>query len=490
VQASQAEQAERRAKKAEVRRLARLAKAGKLPTDEETMDGAAAAATTASAAANVPALTLQKQLSGQDLSRLAVEAAAAATTFAATAVEEDAAETRRRIVDRSAFSKEFTTVVERSDVIIEVLDARDPLGCHSQSVLSRILAASPSKRVVIVLNKVDLIPPAAARDWLRYLTRATGYPVVAFRAATGTRRGQRIGRVSGTAEDTLSRSAGTLQSNVSLGADVLMSLLKEMSRVGNASTSHLVACVVGYPNTGKSSIINSLAREKITGVAAKAGFTRAVQEVKIDLKLRILDSPGIYPEKSRDTEDDLILRNAVAIDRVDDVFSSVTEIFRRTCAYDAVETPEGELVRGDPCPGPQQALAQALGVDKGFMGPYSPDSLILAVARKYECIKRGGLADLDQAGRIILRAWTEGRVNYFVPPPSADDLTALGDAVDAAVTTEAKGDAAAAATTTESAAIVPQLAPAFSLESLLAQQEAALTDAADSRSWVLLQPTF
>lgn len=55
---------------------------------------------------------------------------------------------------RRAFYKEFVKVVEASDVIIHVLDARDPLGSRCQDVERLVLKSGPTKRVVLLLNKI------------------------------------------------------------------------------------------------------------------------------------------------------------------------------------------------------------------------------------------------------------------------------------------------------------------------------------------------
>lgn len=112
---------------------------------------------------------------------------------------------------KKAFYREFQKVVEESDVILEVLDARDPLGTRAIDVEERI-RASARKRLILVLNKVDLIPKANLEKWLKYLRRE--YPTVAFKASTQTQRSN-LGRGKGSADQA---SAASLQSSESLGA--------------------------------------------------------------------------------------------------------------------------------------------------------------------------------------------------------------------------------------------------------------------------------
>ena len=85
-------------------------------------------------------------------------------------------------LSRKSYYKEFRKVVEASDVIIQVLDARDPLGCRCPQIEELVMAAGNNKRIVLLLNKVDLVPKAIVQSWLKYLR--SEFPTVAFKAST------------------------------------------------------------------------------------------------------------------------------------------------------------------------------------------------------------------------------------------------------------------------------------------------------------------
>ena len=76
-----------------------------------------------------------------------------------------------------------------------------------------------------------------------------------------------------------------------VGGEALMGLLKNYARARGIKKS-LVVGVVGFPNTGKSSVINSLKRRKAVAVSPVPGCTKTLQEVAIDKKLVLIDSPG------------------------------------------------------------------------------------------------------------------------------------------------------------------------------------------------------
>jgi len=71
---------------------------------------------------------------------------------------------------RKAYDKVFKQVVEQADVVLYVLDARDPEGTRSRDVERTVMAAAGGgKRLILILNKVDLIPPPVLRGWLTHL---------------------------------------------------------------------------------------------------------------------------------------------------------------------------------------------------------------------------------------------------------------------------------------------------------------------------------
>lgn len=94
------------------------------------------------------------------------------------------------------YLKELNKVIEASDVIVEVLDARDPLGCRCLQVEKMIMEAG-NKKIVLLLNKIDLVPRESVQGWLTYLRGF--FPTVAFKASTQTQR-QHLGQSTADAE--------------------------------------------------------------------------------------------------------------------------------------------------------------------------------------------------------------------------------------------------------------------------------------------------
>ena len=174
------------------------------------------------------------------------------------------------------------------------------------------------------LRATDLVPNENAVAWLKVLRNEL--PTVAFKANT-QKQGTNLGRSSSKdATKAASHLAGKAEC---LGASTLLQLLKNYCRNLNLKTAISVG-VIGFPNVGKSSLINSLKRSRVVGVGSTPGFTKTVQEVHLDKHVKLLDSPGIvFTTKTDGVDASTALRNCVKIDKLDDPVSPVDLIVKR-----------------------------------------------------------------------------------------------------------------------------------------------------------------
>lgn len=78
------------------------------------------------------------------------------------------------------YFKEIKKVIESCDILVEILDARDPLACRCKTIEQKILGMPGEKKIILLLNKIDLVPIENAHAWQNHLRRE--YPTVLFKA--------------------------------------------------------------------------------------------------------------------------------------------------------------------------------------------------------------------------------------------------------------------------------------------------------------------
>lgn len=260
------------------------------------------------------------------------------------------------------------SVVEEADIIIQVLDARDPQGCRSPQIEDMV--RTKGKRLVFVLNKTDLVPEAAVRGWVKTLRREG--PCIPFAANTQKQKNN-LKRVP--------------------GADMLIKVLKSF---GRGSKAIQVVGIVGVPNVGKSSLVNSLKMSKAVIASAQAGSTKSNHRVAIDSRLELIDTPGVStpfdPSK---------------------VSKAVTAL--RACLEPVVSDPlkvVEDLVRESP----QEKFMMAYGMPQ-FDGPRD---FLVRLATKMGKVSKGGILNLEGAARLVVHDCQKGRFKLFCQPPIAD----------------------------------------------------------------------
>ncbi len=86
---------------------------------------------------------------------------------------------------------------------------------------------------------------------------------------------------------------------------------------------------MGYPNTGKSSIINTLKQKKVCNVAPIPGETRTWQYVALMKRIYLIDCPGVVYGSANDTESDIILKGVVRVENIENTEEHIPEVLKR-----------------------------------------------------------------------------------------------------------------------------------------------------------------
>lgn len=174
--------------------------------------------------------------------------------------------------------------LKKVDVVLEVRNARIPLATqHPQ--LSQWIG---EKERVLVLNRVDMIPAAFRSEWERWFQHRGEAPV--FTDA----------------------NQGTGVNGVAKAAQVVGARINQRRRNRGMLPRPVRAVVIGFPNVGKSALINRLLKRRAVESARRAGVTRQLRWVRISDQMELLDAPGVLP--SRLTDQNAALKLAICDD--------------------------------------------------------------------------------------------------------------------------------------------------------------------------------
>eukprot|EP01083_Nonionella_stella_P156839 508334_1 len=236
----------------------------------------------------------QKQLRASKLAEVAKQTAKDADSAQSWEDRQKDRLERKRIQEEQSkgskkyYFRELNKVIDASDVVLMVLDARDPMGCRCPEVEDMVLSqTSPktgkAKRVILVLNKIDLVPAEVTAQWMALFRRE--YPTVVFKASTQEQNAN-LGhaKTKGLPTDEL-----LANSRRCVGGDVILQLLKNYSRTLDLKQAITVG-VIGYPNVGKSSVINSLKRSKSVGTSTTAAET-IVRRCPVEQLMQVYQIP-------------------------------------------------------------------------------------------------------------------------------------------------------------------------------------------------------
>ena len=260
--------------------------------------------------------------------------------------------------------REIFEMIAKSDIVIQVLDARFPEKCRSK--ILEEFAVKKNVQMICCINKTDLIPKEIAEEWKTIISREL--PTVFV--STIERQGTSI-------------------------------LRRQIERFSTKSES--IVGIVGYPNVGKSSLINVLKGKKSAPTSPRAGFTRHLRPVRITNKLMLIDTPGVAPRENLALEEEIFL-GTVAVENIYQPELMCSYIFDQFKEQDLLFEMEKYL---------------------GMKVTDSVDEVLENFARKRGLIRKNAEPQIDEAARIIIRDFMTGKITYYEKPKTMRKTTKL-----------------------------------------------------------------
>ncbi len=242
--------------------------------------------------------------------------------------------------------------IDEADLIVEVVDARDPIGTRNRKLEK--LAKESGKPILLVMNKADLVP----KEWAEEYKRKSEVPVVFISARERK------------------------------GTGILRREIKKLARPLLEEQERVKVALIGYPNVGKSTIINTLKGKKAVKTAPIPGYTKGKQLIRLSKRIWLLDSPGVVPI---DDFDELVIKGGFPADKIEEPVKPALKLIGRI-----LETRK-------------EAITEKFGIEEFN----SSEEILRKIGERRGLIKSGGEVDLEETARWFLHEWQTGRFTLF-----------------------------------------------------------------------------
>ena len=187
--------------------------------------------------------------------------------------------------------------------------------------------------------------------------------------------------------------------NNSFGKGALIQLLRQFS-VLHSDKKQISVGFIGYPNVGKSSIINTLKKKKVCTVAPIPGETKVWQYITLMRRIYLIDCPGIVPVSAKDSDTDTVLKGVVRVENLQTPAEHIPTLLERV-------RPE--------------YIQRTYGLESregGWHGEEGAAVLLSSIAKKSGKLLKGGEPDQEAAAKMVLNDWIRGKIPFFVSPPA------------------------------------------------------------------------
>lgn len=255
--------------------------------------------------------------------------------------------------------KEIKKVMSQIDVVIEVLDARIPFSSSNPMIKT----LKDNKPCIKILNKSDLADPKAVKDWQDHFEKEANVKTLAISANALANKG------------------------------AIANLCRKLAPHKQDSDKPINAMIMGIPNVGKSTLINSIAGRSIAKVGNEPAVTKRQQKINLDNGIVLSDTPGVLWPK---LEPETCGYRLAATGAIKDTAMEYESVAIFTLEFLANHY--------------QDALAKRFKLDQSAFEVEDKLELLKLIGSKRGCLRAGGVVDLYQAATIVLNELRSGKL--------------------------------------------------------------------------------
>ncbi|KKA28405.1 hypothetical protein TD95_000231 [Thielaviopsis punctulata] len=357
--------------------------------------------------------------------------------------------------------RQLWRVIERSDIVVQIVDARNPLLFRSDDLDRYVKDIDPKKENLLLINKADMMTDAQRRAWATHL-KEVGIPYRFFSAQLAKEQleaedveqeledvEEDIEEEEEEDEDEEKEEAGESSSAAAPKtsaetapeaiAEVAPEAVVESSQPAPVEDNEVVpeeediriltvheledillsyapegldrklqVGLVGYPNVGKSSTINALIGSKKVSVSSTPGKTKHFQTIHLSERVVLCDCPGLVFPNFAFTKGDLVCNGVLPIDQLREYTGPVSLVTQR------IPQPFLEAIYG--------IQIKTRPIEEGGTGIPTASELLSAYAKARGFQTQGlGQPDESRASRYILKDYVNGKLLFCHPPPNGMD---------------------------------------------------------------------
>ena len=308
--------------------------------------------------------------------------------------------------------KQLWIVVDKCQILFQIVDGRNPLYFHCPDLDSYIKQVDPNKESVLIVNKADLMSEEIRKNWADYF-KTNNMKYIFFSALDELNKFENNENETEIKED---EKKDKEEYKIYNRIDLLKYIKNETSKlkIENSNNQNKknpntkLIGFIGYPNVGKSSIINVLMKTKKVGVAMMPGKTKHYQTLFLpqeqslsieEKEICLMDCPGLVFPSFTSSKADMLVNGIFPIDKLTDYHSPIHLIIKRI---------------------PKKILSK-LYYNLDLPDIYSAKQFLQILANKRGFFTGNGLPDEAKAAKMVLKDYVSGKLLYCYLRPDYNE---------------------------------------------------------------------